>query len=198
MVDELRTDGDWMPYVAPLYGGVQARMLAILRDPGPKTLDDSGSGMLCIENDDPSAERYHHLLTAARIPFHELLAWNAYPWYINSKPNTAQLERALPVLNRLITMCPQLRVVMVHGGDVQRAWRMYRQRYPATARGLHIVETYHTSRQALWHADPTVRQAREDKLAADFADAAAVLYPDRLHRYRADTPSPFPDTAAGT
>lgn len=182
MVDELRTDGDWLPYVAPLYGGVDARVLAILRDPGPMTQDGAGSGMLCIENDDSSAERYHDLLTAAGIRFDEMLAWNAYPWYINRKPDTAQLERALPVLHRLVEMCQKLEVVMVHGGDARRAWRMYTKRYPETAARLHIVETYHTSRQALWHADPNVRQSREDKLSAAFAEAASVLYPDRLQQ----------------
>ncbi|UCZ59690.1 MULTISPECIES: uracil-DNA glycosylase [Mycolicibacterium] len=179
LVDELRTEADWMPYVAPIYGGVHARVLAILRDPGPKTQDGTGSGMLCVENDDPSAERYHDLLVGAGIAVDDLVAWNAYPWYINSKPDKAQLERALPVLHRLIRVCPRLEVVMVHGGDAHRAWRMFRERYPQDVRGLRVVETYHTSRQALRHEDPAVRQAREDKLAADFAEVAAVLYVGR-------------------
>ncbi|WP_052762081.1 uracil-DNA glycosylase family protein [Jiangella alkaliphila] len=57
-VDTLRDqDGrGWMPHVAPLHGGVEARLLSLLRDPGPKTRDGVGSGFLCIENDDPTAE----------------------------------------------------------------------------------------------------------------------------------------------
>src|SRR5258708_3149377 len=53
MVDGLRDqDGrGWMPHVAPWHGGVQARVLSVLRDPGPKTADDVGSGFLCVEND---------------------------------------------------------------------------------------------------------------------------------------------------
>jgi len=195
MVDELRTDTDWLPYVAPTYGGVHARVLAILRDPGPKTLDVAGSGMLCVENDDPTAERYHDLLTGAGIACDDVIAWNAYPWYINSKPDTAQLERALPVLNRLIGMCSRLEVVMVHGGDAHRAWRMYRERYPASAPGLRVVETYHTSRGALRHEDPDVRQAREDKLRADFAEVAAILRPNRAPHQ--NEPSDVPAPPAG-
>jgi hypothetical protein len=179
MVDELRTGADWLPYVAPIYGGVDARMLAILRDPGPKTHEVGGSGMLSVENDDPTAERYLSFLTGAGIALGDLLAWNAYPWYINDKPTTEQLTRALPVLNRLIEMCPHLQVVMVHGGDAHKAWRMFRQSYPQTANGLHAIETYHTSRQALQHPDPLVRQQRDDKLGADFAQAAGLLHPDR-------------------
>lgn len=179
MVDELRSGGEWLPYVAPLYGGVHARVLAILRDPGPKTRDGNGSGMLCVENDDQSAERYDGFLTAAGIAPGDLMAWNAYPWYVNRKPDTAELERGLPVLHRVIELCPRLEVVMVHGGDAHKAWKMYQRRHLGTARRLRSIVTYHTSRQALRHVDPAVRQAREDKLRADFAEAAAVLYPSR-------------------
>src|SRR5215211_5814233 len=58
LVDELRCrhGRGWMPYVAPWHGGVLARVLSVLRDPGPKTQDGVGSGFLCIENDDPTAE----------------------------------------------------------------------------------------------------------------------------------------------
>lgn len=56
-VDVLRGDGrGWMPHVAPCHGGVEARMLSVLRDPGPKTQASTGSGFLCVENDDPTAE----------------------------------------------------------------------------------------------------------------------------------------------
>jgi hypothetical protein len=59
----------WVPYVAPVYGGIDARVLCILRDPGPKTQSEhSGSGFLCPENDDASAERFATLLDDARIP----------------------------------------------------------------------------------------------------------------------------------
>lgn len=67
LVDELRSDDEWMPYVAPVYGGTKARVLAIFRDPGPKTQVGSGSGMLCVENDDPSAERHFNFLREAGI-----------------------------------------------------------------------------------------------------------------------------------
>ena len=60
LVDALINPADrgWVPYVAPLYGGVNARMLNIHRDPGPKTHSQhGGSGFLCLENDDATAER---------------------------------------------------------------------------------------------------------------------------------------------
>lgn len=46
----------WAPYVAPWHGDVEATVLSILRDPGPATQSGTGSGFLCIENDDLTAE----------------------------------------------------------------------------------------------------------------------------------------------
>jgi hypothetical protein len=61
LVDELTDPAGrgWVPYVAPVYGGVDARVLCIQRDPGPKTHSGlGGSGFLCLENDDATAERF--------------------------------------------------------------------------------------------------------------------------------------------
>lgn len=107
-----------MPYIAPLYGGVEAEMLSILRDPGPMTnaaLD--GSGFLCLEDDDPAAELFATLLAEAGIAPSRMTPWNAYPWYINRKPNTAELTAGHDPLRRLLGLLPRLRVVMLNGGD---------------------------------------------------------------------------------
>jgi hypothetical protein len=86
LVDELRDDPSgrgWAPYVSPDYGGVDARVLNIFRDPGPKThRQHDGSGFLCVENDDASAERFATLQDGAGIAVGETLSWNAYPWYM--------------------------------------------------------------------------------------------------------------------
>jgi hypothetical protein len=51
LVDDLREEGrGWVPYLAPMYLGVDAGMLAILRDPGPMTdSTQRGSSFLCLE-----------------------------------------------------------------------------------------------------------------------------------------------------
>lgn len=175
LVDELRSDEEWMPYVAPLYGGVGARVLAIFQDPGPKTQIGKGSGMLCVENDDVSAERHFNFLENAGIDHGQLMVWNTYPWYINRKPSTAEIERGLVPLGRVVELCPRLEVVMAHGGAAQAAWKKFALRHPESTQNLTTIETYHTSRQALFHKDPEVRDQRERKIAADFARAAALL-----------------------
>jgi hypothetical protein len=88
--------------VAPVYGGVHARVLNIFRDPGPKTcISPGGSGFLCPENDDASAERFATLLDGAGIAVSETQSWNAYPWYINRSPRAAELETGVEPLRRL-------------------------------------------------------------------------------------------------
>jgi hypothetical protein len=85
--------GRWAPYVAPMYGGVDARLLAVLRDPGPKTnADHCGSGFLCWENDDATAGRIAAVFAGVGIRAGDVAPWNAYPWYINKLPTAAQLE----------------------------------------------------------------------------------------------------------
>ncbi|WP_197683502.1 uracil-DNA glycosylase family protein [Jiangella alkaliphila] len=80
LVDVLRGDGrGWMPYVAPCHGGIEAGMLSVLRDPGPKTQDGTGSGFLCIENDDPTAELQSVAFAAVGIANSDFTPWTPIP-----------------------------------------------------------------------------------------------------------------------
>ncbi|WP_245649759.1 uracil-DNA glycosylase [Nocardia shimofusensis] len=176
LIDELvEESGEWMPYVAPVYGGTEARLLTLFRDPGPKTKVDKGSGMLSLENDDQSAERFLTFFEEAGMQVDDLMTWNTYPWYINRKPSAAEIDRGLEPLERIIALLPELTVVMAHGGDAHTAWRRFERKNPAVAEKFLVIPTYHTSKQALFTPDPEVRAAREAKLRDDFARAAAHL-----------------------
>ncbi len=175
-IDQLiEESGEWMPYVAPTYGGVNARLLAIFQDPGTKTLADGGSGMLCLENNDLSAPRHQSHLENAGIDASEMQSWNAYPWFINRAPTAVELERAEPVLAHLIGLLPSLKVVMVHGGSAQDAWERFTWRHRDTVRGLEVIKTYHVSPQALQSRTPEERAGRVQKLIDDFDYAAQAL-----------------------
>src|SRR5688500_4453317 len=92
LVDELgkREGRNSVPYIAPMYGGVNARLLSLLRDPGPKTQTTGGSGFLSMENDDATAETICGLFAGADINAKDIIPWNAYPWYINRQPKAAE------------------------------------------------------------------------------------------------------------
>jgi hypothetical protein len=81
LVDRLSDPGgrEWMPYVAPMHGGVDATVLSLLRDPRPATQRRKGSGFLCIENDDRIAEQQWHRFVEADIDFRDSCSGTPIP-----------------------------------------------------------------------------------------------------------------------
>lgn len=172
----------WVPEVAPLHGGVDATVLSVLRDPGPKTQKGKGSSFLCIENDDPTAERQWHLFSEFGIPVRQVLPWNAYPWYINRAPRAAEREQGAAVLADLIDRLPDLLIVLLQGNDAVDTWRRLEKAHPTLVkeRKLQVVESIHPGKQALWTADPVQREARIAKQRKAFERVAAALSADHL------------------
>lgn len=180
-VDRLRVQA-WAPYVAPIHGGVDARVLTLLRDPGPATQDTLGSGFLSIENDDPTAARLNELLASAGLGASDTVLWNAYPWYINRAPNAAELDEGVGPILDLIALMPKLKVVLLQGGSARDSWRRVTRRAPKLVgeRGLTVIDTYHPGRQALWHKDPAVRADRLTHQLSAYEKAAATLRQPRV------------------
>lgn len=159
----------WIPYVAPIYGGINAELLNVLRDPGPKTLDGTGSGFICLENDDPTAENMCNLLSNSAINPSRAMLWNAYPWYINKKPNAGQLRQGVRVLEQLLSFLPKLKVIMLNGIDAQKAWDRALQCGVEVGSNVQVIKTFHTSRLAM-----NIPSQRADVEAA-FQHAAKIL-----------------------
>ena len=150
LVDALHEEtGRWLPHVAPIYGGIEAEMLMIARDPGPMTNPSGGgSGFLCLENDDASAELRAWLLDEVGLPASRVTAWNAYPWYINRKPKAPELDAGVEPLRRLLSLLPRVSVVMLNGGEAKVVWRKFRAKHPTIGARFEVLPTYHTSKQA--------------------------------------------------
>jgi hypothetical protein len=167
----------WMPYVAPLHGGVHARVLSILRDPGPKTRQDGGSGMICVENDDPTAAKMGELFTEAGIAYEDITPWNAYPWYINAAPTGPQVTQGVAPLKSLVELMPNLKVVLLQGGQAQAVWRKLAKGHPRFVASLRIrsVATFHPGNQALQTPNPEVRQQRIDRRKEAMKEVADAL-----------------------
>jgi hypothetical protein len=133
-----------------------------------------GRGFLCLENDDPAAERFATLLDEAGIAAGDMNPWNAYPWYINRPPNSQERAAGVEPLRRLIALLPRLRVVMLNGQDAQDTWKRLAARYPEIARRFLVLPTYHTGRKAFF-GTPDVREARLQHLRDAFAAAKRTL-----------------------
>lgn len=185
LVDELRGERGWMPYIAPLHGGTEARLLSVFQDPGSPTDDNLGSGMLCVDNHDSTAQYLSELLADAGIDPIELIPWNAFPWYIHERGATpkltaAHLDAGVEPLRRVVELMePRLHVVMLHGGAAHSVWDRLVKHHPAIGRRHHPIRTYHTARTAFRSKDPAVVAARRQHLRDAFTQAASVLAGDR-------------------
>ncbi len=111
------------------------------------------------------------------------MPWNAYPWYINAKPGTAQLRDGVEPLRRVIEFMPRLQVVILHGNEAKRGWKMFLRQHGELVhtRGIESFGTYHTSRGALRANHPTAEERlvesrrREDHIRTAFTAAARIL-----------------------
>jgi len=173
LVDSLIDAGSnrWVPYVDPIYGGVDAELLCILQDPGPMTLPGTGSGFISHENDDPTAERLCKFMKEADISPSQSMLWNAYPWYINKKPSTSDLKDGIDPLMELVKLLPRLKVVMLNGLVARSSWRMFERKDTSLTRKFRfeVIETYHTSNRAM------ALDERKRNVKKAFENAAKVL-----------------------
>jgi hypothetical protein len=165
-----------------MYRGVDAPVLAVLRDPGPRAGSAKGSGFLSVENDDQTAERQCGFFAEAGIDAADVLPWNTYPWYINAAPTRTQLAAGVAPLLRMIELLPRLRVVLLLGKDAQSGWRLFAAQHGdvVARRGIEVLPTYHPSRQALQHPDPDERNRREDHVRAVLRRAAEIMNAERV------------------
>ena len=151
----------WVPHVAPLHGGVDTRLLYVLRDPGPRVVDPDrpGAGFLCVENDNGSAARLRELFDRAEVPPGETTPWNACPWVLDRPPTAADVRAGVGPLRRLLGLLPHLEVVLLLGREAQRCWDLLvADDVDVAARDLHVLRARHVSVQAF--IDPPVQRER--------------------------------------
>lgn len=155
-VENLRTrlgDGESVPWFDPASGGVAARSLFLLEAPGQKAmgaeaeLRRTGSGIISIDNDDPTARNCWMLRDEAGLPYGKSVHWNVVPWYLGTTtriaaPGKSEIRRATPFLHEVMTLLPSVEVVVPMGRKAQAGWAIYQERYAAK---VHTLPTWHPS-----------------------------------------------------
>lgn len=159
----------------PLDGGVRADMLFLLEKPGPMTSPNGkkqGSGFISRNNDDPTAEAVFRFMQEAGIPRKRAVLWNVIPWWDKSiKFTAAEVRRGIEELRHLLPLLPNVRTVVLVGGQARRAHRLLQTLRP----DLRICTSAHPGRQVYrfnpdqWHAIP--EQWRVAGLAQDEVNA---------------------------
>lgn len=95
--------------------------------------------------------------------------------YRRPRPTAAEPEAGVEPWVQLIRLLPDLRVMMLLGGDAQNGWRRVRRRYPYLLPDLKIINTCSPGpqAQALRHPDPAIREERQQALRTAFHQSAA-------------------------
>lgn len=148
-VEELRSTrpiSTDVPTFDPGNGNEQAKFLLILEAPGPKAVE---SGVVSIDNPDPTARNLKELLVNARIDRNEIAIWNVVPWYIGNEertqirsPNPAEITEGINSLVKLIPYFKMLQCIVLVGGCARRA---HIQLSPVTT--ARILACHHTSQR---------------------------------------------------
>ncbi len=174
LVDELRVDGDrWMPHLAPLHGGVMARILCLGGDPGANPHHGRAyEAMLSVEDDDAGSARIGALLKRAHIDPGEVMLWNAYPWYVTDDLGVGDLRSGLEPLRRMLELLEDLQVVVLLGPVAERSWRMFASTLPEEVPYAKVLSTH-----GLTELDGTNAQRHQwrEEQAETFLDAARIL-----------------------
>jgi len=108
-----------IPHFDPCDGGINARLLLLLQDPGPKVRT---TGFISRNNPDLTALNVLNLISNAGIPRRETLLWNFVPWHLDGKAIRKSHETEAEILFRaLLRLCPNLRVILLFGFEAQKA-----------------------------------------------------------------------------
>jgi len=129
--------------------------------------------MLSVEGDDGASERLHGLLTDAGIDPSLVLPWHAVPWTVDPSSPLSGIDAKAGrlVLARVVSLLPQLRVVVLHGREVEPVWDALATAGAAVPRGIRVERTFSTEDSAVQQH----RASRLRRLAAVYSSAADAL-----------------------
>ena len=154
---------DSVPWFNPTEGGVDARILLCLENPGRRADAVHGSSFISPDNDDRTAENMWRILRDAGVDRREVVTTNIVPWYLGDADrigtvSVADLDAARPALLELLRLLPRLGAVVLLGRKAQRGW----QRAAPGVR-VPVLETPHPSGRWL-NANPADRDVIVERL----------------------------------
>jgi N-acetylglucosamine-6-phosphate deacetylase len=168
-VRRLRTSSDvadpeGVPWFDPADAGINAQVLLLLEAPGGRAV---GSGFVSSNNPDPTARNIWEMREAAGLKRDQLLFWNIVPWYVGAEDRSKirgvqrdEVELGTKYLEQLLTMLPDLRVVVTMGVPARAGW----ERLPASViERYQTIYTWHPSAQSL-NPHPERREAIQQAL----------------------------------
>jgi uracil-DNA glycosylase len=133
----------WAPYFDPKSGGTAAQVLLLLESPGPKVTQTK---FVSADNPDQTAENISCLLKLAGLSRNKILLYNSFPWQLSElgvvAPKNEHLLEAVPATLELLSLLPDLKVVVLVGSKAERGWTHVAPRVP---RSLAVLNCPHPS-----------------------------------------------------
>ncbi len=119
LVDRMRSETGYekIPYFSPHDGGTDARCLFLFQTPNEVA---ASGGYADMNNPDPSAKNVKEAICDTKLDRELTISWNIVPWQ-HPDPLAATVWEALPWLEELLKLLPELRVVVLCGGTAQMA-----------------------------------------------------------------------------
>jgi uracil-DNA glycosylase len=102
---------------------VEAQVLFLLESPGPQV---SKTMFVSADNPDGTAENMSCLLKLAGLSREKILLWNIFPWQLSAQsvvtPSEKDLREAAPATRELLTLLPELKVIVLVGNRAKEGW----------------------------------------------------------------------------
>lgn len=138
-----------VPYVDPDLGGSNARALVMLDNPGTKAKAGTGSGLLSLDNNDPTARCLREAYERHHIAWSDIVAWNAVP-FPTAKRGSSAAERQAGArwIRELVHLCPNLEFVLPLGVAARDGWKRAGLPKPVAVPGI-TWDVPHCSRLGL-------------------------------------------------
>jgi hypothetical protein len=126
-----------VPYVDPDLGGIDARALWMLDNPGTKAKAGTGSGLLSLDNNDPTARRLREAYERHHVAWKDLVAWNAVPFPTVGRASTAaERQKGAPRIEEFVGLCPKLEFVLLLGRAARDGWKRANLSTPVLVPGI--------------------------------------------------------------
>ncbi|GEM49782.1 uracil-DNA glycosylase [Deinococcus cellulosilyticus] len=144
LTEQLQTPEVHLPLFDPLSGGIHTQVLLLLSDPGNRASAAKGSGFISCDNHDQTARNVFTALKESELPRGQVMCWNVVPWHKASQepPTRAEVRIGVRELQDLLTLLPELKVVVLHGGMAQKGWTLLPEEVQARYR---VFEVGHPS-----------------------------------------------------
>lgn len=157
-----------VPDFDPLDGGINAQCLFLLEAPGSRAI---GSGFISRDNPDETAKNFWCLNREAGLARERTVTWNAVPWYLGTDtriraPVRADHTAAEEHVRELLSLLPELRVVVLVGRAAQRCSAVVRNAAPNVA----VLSCPHPSPLSL-----NGRPERRDQMLRCLSSVAEML-----------------------